>query len=257
MDCNFWELASNCSDLTNVSTMFIELAIGGSVAAIFFIIQHKNSKLINMMLKEQFNYVVKNSINKLLWMNNGIKNMNTLLEDGKIDEVRKIKKLNSEVLEEIKSRINPHNDIAPQLFHAVEELLKINKSNRLSDTENSKMKLIEALEKMTSIIEKQSEIFNVKRFGRPPYPEYVVTLTEKTHFQLAIPRIQNFVTVGTVLATLIAAISTISSSFELTIWELFSFDILDEFSMINIIMIIISVGLTLGVTRSILRLIRN
>ena len=195
---------SSCT-LSNWDTMIIELSIGGILASIFFLIQHRNSKLINMMLKGQFDYVVKDSINKLLWMENGLENIHHYLVVNSFEKINKIIESNSKIINEVKITIDKHKDISPQLFAAVTELKKLNDnvSNIIKDIKQSHTKnfvpkndLIEFLRmdigKMSSIIE-NANMYNIKKHGPAPYPEYVRTFVEKTHFQLSIPRIQTII----------------------------------------------------------------
>lgn len=205
---------SSCN-FSNWDTMVIELSVGGILALVFFYIQNRNTKLINMMLKGQFDYVVKDSINKLLWMENGLENIQNYLQEKNFEKIRKIIDCNSKIIDEIKLTIDKHKDIAPQLFDAINQLKKLNDkilitlveikalhSGRLTSIPTNKLEQLQNdLQNISSTIQ-DANVYNIKKFGPPSYPEYATTFVERSHVQLNIPSIQTIISFATGIAIL-------------------------------------------------------
>jgi hypothetical protein len=187
--CITLENFSTCN-FTNWDTLVIELGAGAMFAIIFFYIQHKNTKLINKMLQKQFDYIVKESINKIHWIQQGLVNIQTYIKNNKLDQAKKILYLNSEIFSEMEKILEKHKDIAPELVEAIRKLTEFNQSLIIPENPEELNKNNEIIKQMTSIVNEQAKNYGIKKFGVSPYPEYVVTLADKTRFRLNIPTIQ-------------------------------------------------------------------
>lgn len=196
--CIQLENFSTCN-FSNWDTLLIELTLGGILALIFFTIQHRNTKLVNLVFKQRIEYAIKNSINSLLWMKSGLENMDDLLkrEKGYLFSLDVIK-INKTILSDACSLLYAHNDLLTK--DDFELLDTINKDHSiLGDKLNEKYSMFAvniknnfpydatfrgSIISINSNIDKLANKFQIEKFGKPPYDEYARSFFEKTDFQL-------------------------------------------------------------------------
>jgi gas vesicle protein len=182
-------------DLTTWDSTILQLVIGAIVAAIFFIIQNKNTKMLNRISKERLEHLQENSINHLLWMKNGCINLQYESKKvfGKSNPIQGlIEKLPSKSLKQLTSELKDANErtitrvknyiikyhdmVSPQLENTLNSITKSNEKIQIND--EGLHNNVKELSEIINQIDLLNETYNVKRSGKSPEPIYVNTLIE-------------------------------------------------------------------------------
>ena len=194
--CDF-DVITFC-DLTTWDAIIIQLVIGAIVASVFFAIQRKNTKMLNLIWKERFEHLQENALNKLLWMRNGCFHLQ--LEYKKVPDNPNpiqglIEKLPSKSLKEFASELKVanertitavknyievyHETVSPQLEIALNKITEENKKIQITDKRLDDN--IKVLSEIINQIDSLNKKYNVKRSGKSPESIYENTLLEKLH----------------------------------------------------------------------------
>lgn len=193
--CNF-DFITFCGLTTWDATIF-QLVIGAIVASIFFIIQGKNTKMLNLISKERLVHLQKNTINNLLWMQKGCNDLRleykkVLSKPSPIQGL--IKKFPSKPLKEFVSELKDANErtitaaqnyikthpetVSPQLKIALIEIVIQNKKIQITDT--SSPENVTVLSTIIDQINLLNKKYNVKRRGESPESIYVNIILGKS-----------------------------------------------------------------------------
>lgn len=183
-------------EITTWDATIIQLAIGAVVASVFFAIQRKNTKMLNLIWKERFEHFQENTINKLLWMKNGCvhlqqeykkvsKNINPI--QGLIEKrpPRTLKEFESELKDSnertiiaVKDYIQAYPEtVSPQLESALTKIAEENDKIQITDKElDSNIKVLSEIINQIDLLNKK---YNVKKRGKPTESIYENNLLDK------------------------------------------------------------------------------
>lgn len=183
-------------ELTTWDTIIIQLIIGVIVASAFFIIQGKNTKMLNLIWKERFEHLQENAINKLLWMRNGCFNLQqeykkvsdnpnpiqgliTKLPSKPLKEsASELKDANERTITAVKNYIEVyHETVSPPLEIALNKIAEENKKIQITDKRLDDN--IKVLSEIINQIDLLAKKYNVKRSGKSPERIYQGTILEK------------------------------------------------------------------------------
>ena len=191
--CDFNVIA--LCDLTTWDSTILQLVLGAIVAAIFFVIQNKNTKMLNRISKERLEHLQENSINHLLWMKNGCINLQYESKKaiGKSNPIQVIiEKLPSKSLKQLTSELKDANErtitrvkdyitkyptmVSPQLEITLNKITISN--NKIQINDEGLHDNVKELSEIINQINLLNETYNVKRSGKSPEPVYVNNLVE-------------------------------------------------------------------------------
>ena len=186
----------NFCGLTAWDATIIQLIIGAIVATIFFKIQGKNTKMLNLIWKERFEHLQENTINNLLWMKEGCLHLQLQYKkvsnnpnpiQGLIDRfplrqnkefVIKLKEANERTITSIRNYIEMYPEtISPQLENTLDKISIENKKIQTTDErEHGNSKVLSEIINQIDLLNKK---YHVKKSGQSPEDIYVETILNK------------------------------------------------------------------------------
>lgn len=142
----------NFCDLTTWDSTIIQLIIGAIVAAVFFKIQASNTRMLNLIWKERFEHLQDNTINNLLWMQDGCFHLQLAYKkisnnpnpiQGLIEGLplrqnkefaSKLKEANNRTIESVRNYIEMYPEsVSPQLEKALNVITEENRKIQIAD----------------------------------------------------------------------------------------------------------------------------